>query len=143
MKPATVNRRAKELMDDGKIAARLDDLRIPAVEASRLTLEKHLAALEELRDEARNIGQLSAAINAEVSRGKAAGLYVARQEITGKDGEALAVKDESPSYDLGLLSEAELTVFAWLSMKAQGFDGNDPKTSNLRGEAQALVKFDT
>jgi hypothetical protein len=127
-------------LDNHKITARLDELRSPVIEASKLTLEKHLAALEELRDEARGLRQMAAAISAEVSRGKAAGLYVVRQEITGKNGEALAVKDE---YNLSLLSDDEFTLFVWLSMKARGFDESDPEKQNLRREAQALVKFDT
>jgi hypothetical protein len=141
MKPATVNRTAKELLDNRKITARLDELRSPAIEASRLTLENHLAALRDLKNEARKLGQMSASISAEVSRGKAAGLYVARQEITGRDGGALAVKEES-DYNFELLSEKEFIVFAWLATKAGG-DPNDPKSQKLREEAQTLVKFDT
>ena len=80
MKPETVNRTAKSMMDNHKIAARLIELRAPAVEAVQLTLEMHLRTLAELRDEARLLGQMGAAINAESQRGKAAGLYVERIE---------------------------------------------------------------
>jgi phage terminase small subunit len=62
MKPATVNRKAKELMDDGKIAARIKELRASAREAAEVTLEGHLNDLKKLRDEAQTLGQLSAAI---------------------------------------------------------------------------------
>ena len=93
MKPETVNRKAKELLDNGKIAARIEELRAPAREAARMTLEGHLDDLRVLRDEARDLGQMGAAISAEVSRGKAAGYYVDRKELTGKDGAPLAVPD--------------------------------------------------
>ena len=79
MKPATVNRRAKELIDNSKIAARLTELQSEAAEKSKLTLESHLEKLRELRDAAADFGQFSAAIRAEIARGKAAGLY--REQI--------------------------------------------------------------
>lgn len=63
------------------VAARIEELRRPVAEAAKLTLATHLRSLEELRDEARDDGQLSAAVVAEVSRGKASGLYVDRKEI--------------------------------------------------------------
>ena len=45
-----------------------------------LEMDEHQAVLESLRDEARNSGNLGAAVQAEVNRGKAAGLYVERHE---------------------------------------------------------------
>ena len=93
MRPETVNRKAKALMDNGKITARLAELRAPVVEAVQLTLENHLKTLAELRDEAREAGQMSAAISAEGLRGKAAGFYIQKQEITGKDGNPLTIPE--------------------------------------------------
>jgi phage terminase small subunit len=84
MKPESVNRKAKELIDDGKVTARIEELRASAREAAKLTLEKHLRDLMKLRDEAQAQGQLSAAINAEIARGKAAGLYVLKAEVQGQ-----------------------------------------------------------
>ena len=50
-----------------------------------VTFENHIAELSKLRDASRNKGAWSAAINAEVARGKAAGLYVEQKIIrTGK-----------------------------------------------------------
>jgi hypothetical protein len=50
-----------------------------------ITFEKHIAELAKLRDSSRDKGAWSAAINAEVARGKAAGLYVEQKIIrTGK-----------------------------------------------------------
>jgi hypothetical protein len=50
-----------------------------------VTFERHITELAKLRDESRVKGAWSAAINAEVARGKAAGLYVEQKIIrTGK-----------------------------------------------------------
>lgn len=81
MKPATVNRTAKELLDNPKIAARLAELRAPAVEKAKLTLQQHLEDLQQLRNEARGEAQFGAAVSAEVARGKAAGLYIEKVEL--------------------------------------------------------------
>jgi phage terminase small subunit len=80
MKPETVNRKAVDLLENGKITARLQELRQPAVEAAQVTLEGHLRQLADLRDKAIEAQQYSAAIVAEHHRGKAAGLYVERSE---------------------------------------------------------------
>ena len=80
MKPETVNRRAFDLMQDGKITARIQELRDAAAERAIVTLEGHLNDLKELREEARADKQYSAAISAEISRGKAVGLYTEKIE---------------------------------------------------------------
>jgi phage terminase small subunit len=95
MKPETINRAAKELFDNPKITARLNELRAPVIEAAQLTLESHLSTLAQLRNEARKLGQMGAAINAEVARGKAAGLYIEKQEIAGKNGAPIEIIDLS------------------------------------------------
>lgn len=86
MKPETVNRAAKDLLDNPKITARLAELREPAVRAAKLTLESHLEDLRALRDRAAEAGQYGAAITAETNRGKAAGLYTEKHELTGANG---------------------------------------------------------
>lgn len=83
MKPESVNRKAKELMDNVNITARLQELRAPAVARAQITLETHLADLKRLRDMAEASEKYGPAIQAEVARGKASGLYVEKQEITG------------------------------------------------------------
>jgi len=50
-----------------------------------ITFERHIAELAKLRELAIKRGSFSSAVNAEVSRGKAAGLYIERKIIkTGK-----------------------------------------------------------
>ena len=46
-----------------------------------VTFENHISELAKLRDESRKKGAWSAAINAEVARGKAAGLYIEQKII--------------------------------------------------------------
>ena len=59
----------------------LIDLEIQASEKEAVSLENHLSTLHDLREEAKDQGQISAAITAEVHRGKAGGLYIDRREI--------------------------------------------------------------
>lgn len=86
---ATINRKAKALMDADKIGARIDELRAPVREKAQLTLEEHLNDLKRLRDKAEQEGKFAAAVTAETNRGKAAGLYVEKHEHTGKDGKPI------------------------------------------------------
>ena len=82
MKNDTIQRESCELMKHPKIIARLAELRAPAVEKAQVTLEKHLATLAQLRDKAEALGQMSAAISAEVSIGKASGFYVEKHQVS-------------------------------------------------------------
>ncbi|WP_020208275.1 terminase small subunit [Gilvimarinus chinensis] len=86
---SSVNRLAKALMDNIKIASRIDELRAPVREKAQLTLEQHLEDLKRLRDKAEQEGKFAAAVTAETNRGKASGLYVEKHEHTGKDGEPI------------------------------------------------------
>ena len=86
MMPATIRKRAGELAANGAVRGRIEKLRAPIVEKAQMTLESHLADLEILRDMAAKAEQMSAAIAAEVARGKAVGLYIDRKEHTGPGG---------------------------------------------------------
>ena len=59
----------------------LIELEMALAERDAVSLESHLSTLHDLREEARDQGQVSAAITAEVHRGKAGGLYIDRREI--------------------------------------------------------------
>jgi phage terminase small subunit len=78
--PSTIARNAKALLDNNKIAARLEELRRPAVENAQLTLAQHLEVLARLRDLAEASQKYAAAVQAEIARGRAAGLYGDRSE---------------------------------------------------------------
>ena len=63
----------------------IGELRAEVQEKHGITFERHLGELAKLRDEATAKGAWSAAVNAEVARGKAAGLYIEQKIIrTGK-----------------------------------------------------------
>ena len=59
----------------------LIELEMALAERDAVSLESHLSTLHDLREEARDQGQVSASITAEVHRGKAGGLYIDRREI--------------------------------------------------------------
>ena len=75
MKPESVWSLASRLMSNVKVMSRVQELRDAAAKEAQVTLEGHLEDLRRLRDIAVEEGQLSAAITAEISRGKAVGLY--------------------------------------------------------------------
>jgi phage terminase small subunit len=83
MKAETIHRNAKALLDNNKVATRLQELRAPAVKAAQITLEQHLADLRRLRDLAEASEKYGPAVTAEMARGKASGLYVDKVEHSG------------------------------------------------------------
>ena len=83
-KPMSVNQQASELMRNPDITSRVEEIRKPIVEDARITLREHLEELRELRELAKQENQLSAAIKAEESRGKACGHYKEQIEHSGK-----------------------------------------------------------
>lgn len=92
MKTDTINRKAKDLLNNGKIAARLSELRAPAVAKAQMTIEQHLADLQRLRDLAEASEKYGPAVTAEMARGKVAGFYVEKVDVnvTGNLAERLA-----------------------------------------------------
>ena len=77
----TIHSKASILMADDRVRARVDEIRMPVIQSKRLTLENHLEDLKALRNMAIKEGKLSAAINAEIARGKAAGVAIERLEV--------------------------------------------------------------
>ncbi len=80
MSAATIKREASRLMDSPTIATTLAALRAPVIQAAQVTLAGHLDDLLRLRDKASEAGLYSAAISAEIARGKAAGVHVEKSE---------------------------------------------------------------
>ena len=80
--------RASELRNPRKyplVVKYIGELREEIQKKYEITFERHITELAKLRDSSRDKGAWSAAINAEVARGKAAGLYVEQKIIrTGK-----------------------------------------------------------
>ena len=63
------------------VQKRIHQLQTKAADKASLSLGNHLTDLKEIRDGAMRNGAWSAAVTAEVARGKAAGLYVNRSEL--------------------------------------------------------------
>ena len=81
-----------------------------------VTFNRHIRKLAEIRDQAIDKGNLTAAVSAEVQRGRAAGLYVERKEIRTGTLESLSEKEIKQKIDALLadyqpLLEAEDAVF--------------------------------
>ena len=88
MKPETVSRSAKELLDHPKITARLDKLREPIIERHNVTVNSLLSELEEARQLALGTEQASAAISATMGKAKITGHDKQLMDIT-TNGESL------------------------------------------------------
>ena len=69
-----------------------------------VTFARHVRKLADIRDEAFKKGNLTAAVSAEVQRGKAAGLYVERKEIRTGTLDSLSEKEIKQKID-GLLAD--------------------------------------
>lgn len=73
MKPETVNRKAAELMADGKITARIDALQAEHYERHKLTVDDLLAELEEARQIAKEKENAAAMTSATMGKAKLLG----------------------------------------------------------------------
>lgn len=89
MSAATVNRKAKELLDNGKIAARLEQLRATHAERHAVTVDDIARMLHEDRQFAREQGKPSACVAATMGLAKLYGHLREKAEITGKGGAPL------------------------------------------------------
>lgn len=89
MKPESVNRKAKELLDNGKIAARVAELRAEHAERHAITVESLLAELEEARQIAlaATIPQSSAAVSASLGKAKLLGLVTDKLDARMTNGQ--------------------------------------------------------
>ena len=79
MKDLTIIQAASRLMANSNISARVSELRKPIAIKAQMTLESHLEDLQKLRNMAVKEKQYSAAISAEIARGKAAGVHEAEK----------------------------------------------------------------
>ena len=85
MKPETVHRSAKALIDDPKISARVAELRAEAAKAHRCTVESLLIKLDTAYDVAlaSETPQCSAAVSAVMAQAKLCGLDKQLVELSG------------------------------------------------------------
>jgi phage terminase small subunit len=109
----TVNEQASRLLRNGKVTARLSELRQDAAQATRVTLESHLSDLLWLREMAAKSGKYAAAVQAEMARGKVVGLYIERLALSG----GIEVTDKA---DLSTLSTDDLRAMHEMLARAGG-----------------------
>lgn len=83
MKKETINRKAAELLKNGKVTARIDELKQKVTEGIKYTIEDSFCKLSEIQALALKSKKLSDAIKAEELKGKLKGLYVEKREVTG------------------------------------------------------------
>ena len=104
MKTESVNRKAKELLDNGKIAARIAELQGEIKKRHNVTVDSLLNELEEARQAAlgAETPQSSAAVAATMGKAKLTGLDKQIVEISGKDGGP--IKAESVIVDKAALN---------------------------------------
>jgi len=111
--------RASELRNPRRfplVVKYIGELREEMQKKHEVTFEKHITELAKLRDSSRDKGAWSAAINAEVARGKAAGLYVEQKIIrTGKledmsEKELEAKMKQLIEDNKGLIVEADFDI---------------------------------
>lgn len=88
MQPTTVNRRAKEMLDNGKIAARVNELRGELAERHKITVDTLLLELEQNRQAALQAETVQAAAATAATMGKAKLLGLDKQilDMRSSDG---------------------------------------------------------
>jgi phage terminase small subunit len=85
----------------GKVVKYIGELREENQKKYAVTFERHITELAKIRENALKKGAFSAATNAEVARGKAAGLYVEQKIIrTGKIDDLSAEELETRMKDI-------------------------------------------
>ncbi|WP_084760317.1 terminase small subunit [Zavarzinella formosa] len=94
MKPATINRKAKDLLDNGKIAARVNTLKQRALKRHDVTLDSITTELDEARAMAREDRQMTAMISASMSKAKLHGLVTDKSDVTVRKPIAEMTDDE-------------------------------------------------
>lgn len=95
MKPESIHRKAKELMDNVNVAARIAELRAEHAKRHRVTVDDLLGELEEARQIALNAEtpQTSAAVGASMGKAKLLGLDKQLIELTGAGGGPIQVQE--------------------------------------------------
>ncbi len=94
MKPATVNRNAKALLDNNKIATRIDEHRATARERHNVTVDSLTKEFDEARTLAFKTKQPAAAVSATLGKAKLHGLLKDRHEHSGPGAPPGALKVE-------------------------------------------------
>ena len=100
-----------------------------------VTYTKHIAELDRIKDRALKKGSFSSAVNAEISRGKAAGLYIDRKII--KTGKLEEMSEEELRMKRAKILE---DYSALLNMKTVEGESQDLNESSLSSSHKKLEK---
>jgi len=100
-----------------------------------VTYTKHIAELDRIKDKALKKGSFSSAVNAEISRGKAAGLYIDRKII--KTGKLEEMSEEELRMKRAKILE---DYSALLNMKTVEGESEDVNESSLSSSHKKLEK---
>ena len=93
-------------------------------ERAAVSMDSHLTELSHLRDEAKITGQIRAAISAEVSRGRVAGLYIEKKEVTVSKVETMS-DEELASKLKQLLDGEKMKVVNDVSYREEAVSGSE------------------
>lgn len=107
---AAADTSAYEILSRPEVKAFYDAMIAETAKDAKITLEAHLARLKELADAAASEGKYSAAVAAEIARGKASGLYiekVANTDSQGSDIPAIPMRIALVAPDLGQDDDSE------------------------------------
>jgi len=91
MKPETINTKAKELLNNGKITVRIEELKAEHKERHNITVDDLIAELEEARQIAKDPAkpQPAAMVSATMGKAKILGFDKQVVELSGKDGKPI------------------------------------------------------
>ncbi|MGR6981765.1 terminase small subunit [Testudinibacter sp. P27/CKL/0425] len=119
MKPESINVEASKLLNSPKISQRIEELRQPVICSLQYALSQHLSRLDILSRKAEEAGQFSVAVNAEIARGKAMGLYAKSEEsaqvIFGNREQEIKKIADPNGYKLEQLMSFDVGNFKFLS----------------------------
>lgn len=86
MKPETINRKAKEVVDNGKVSARMAELKAEHAERHRMTVDDIAKMLVEDREFARKLEAAAPAVSATMGLAKLFGHLKDKVDHTSSDG---------------------------------------------------------
>jgi phage terminase small subunit len=138
MKPATVWREAKKLLDNPKVSPRIAELQSGHRERHNMTVDGITTELEEARALAMKNKQPGAAVQASMGKAKLHGLLVDRSEHSGKDGGPIMLWGSNELSDV----ERAVRVEAVLERARQARDrqGADGLSKGLQGGNDGIAK---
>jgi phage terminase small subunit len=91
MKPETIWREGCELLQNPKVATRIETLRAAHLKRHEITVDSLTLELEEARNLAKEQGTAAAMVSATLGKAKLHGLLIDKGELTGKGGAPMQV----------------------------------------------------